>query len=111
MEKKCRINSYDNSSKEYQRWLRFKELFEKECGSYGDLSLDCTDERNSGSVLVLRMPWMSQVDFDKIMERDVPKPTSLSTLADDVANSICDDNTRKKFQEFANLLIEKVEKK
>ena len=39
------------------------------------------------------------------------KSKTLSTLADEVADTICDKNTRDAFKRFADLLIEKVEKK
>lgn len=38
-------------------------------------------------------------------------PSTLSTLADEVGNSICDTKTKEAFKRFTNLLIEKVEKK
>lgn len=36
---------------------------------------------------------------------------TLPTLADEVAKTICDTNTKEAFKKFANLLIEKVENK
>ena len=58
--------------------------------------------------LVIEFP-SCQGSYDRIMRS--LEPQRLSALADEVANTISDKGTRDAFKRFADLLIEKVEKK
>lgn len=81
---------------------RHQRLMDMLQSLYGDFWSEKRD-------LIIRIPTMGlPSDIESLV--GTPKDT-LPALADDVANSICDDNTRDKFKKFANFLIEKLEKK
>ena len=109
---KYQFNGHRSGGADYQRWLRLKHKIEAKGGCYGSLSLDKGNMRDEGAAFVIRMPWMSQRELDQIVQPPPkPEPDILPTLADEVADTICDPNTKEAFKKFANLLIEKLEKK
>ena len=74
--------------------------------------VEWVDEYGGIGDIIIRLPSMSRDRFDALVgsTKQAPKD-SLSALADDVINTIVDSKEKEAFKKFANLLIEKVEKK
>lgn len=93
-----------DSSEEAKRLMHFLNTFNS--GSwYGYVKW----EHGVPGHIVLRIPAGGERYLREIL--DEVKPNNLPTLANEVANTICDTKTKEAFKKFANLLIEKLEKK